>query len=122
MRTISLNDLLNARLHPSFNATPQHHRFLDCEQFLSGHIVFYEVESLPRGRYVTISYPWYDLRGPPDDPMFTVQHDDSTQAWGHPISIGILSFACKIARRVHDVNLLWLDRLCICQGDKLDKS
>lgn len=69
--------------------------------------------------YVAISYPWRDLQLPVGTyaPSFSVEGASSAD----PISIDVVRTAC-LACRAYGSEFLWLDRLCILQASKEDKS
>lgn len=105
-------------------ATPQRFRLLDCTAFIDSGILrvieFFEFK--PKAvRYAAISYPWRDLQlhdgNSPLEGCFKVHGAEHADA----ITIGVLRTAC-VAARYFGATLLWLDRLCIMQANKPDKT
>ena len=105
-------------------AIPGHFRLIDCNAFLDFHLlrVFQYAEFLPKElSYAAISYPWRDLQ-------LSEGTQSSLGCFGvhgaedaDPITVGVLRTVC-IAACKFGVSLLWLDRLCMIQSSKLDKS
>ncbi|KAI1168896.1 hypothetical protein F5B18DRAFT_645761 [Nemania serpens] len=105
-------------IHPQ--ATPRHLRFIDCESFLNDSVLrIHEYLKPPTERYSAISYVWKGLQTleGSNAKHFNVAGAEDAD----PISIDVLRTAC-LASIAFQSRLLWLDRLCIFQKDKADKS
>ncbi|ESK92624.1 hypothetical protein Moror_4337 [Moniliophthora roreri MCA 2997] len=120
---LSLSELEDATLDMLPVSTSCTFRLLDCRRFgKQCKLVIYETHDIPRVGYMTVSYPWVGIvcneRVPPEDRTFMVAHGASGSS-GDPISTSILSRICFLAT-TEDMDFLWLDRLCIRQGDPID--
>ncbi|KAL7958582.1 hypothetical protein V8C34DRAFT_282683 [Trichoderma compactum] len=101
-------------------ATPRRLRFIDCEALIKDSMLhIYEYTQLPNDQYSAISYVWKGLQtlDGSTTKIFNVAGAEDAD----PISIDVLRTAC-LASLVFQSHLLWLDRLCILQTDKGDKS
>lgn len=105
-------------IHP--RATPRRLRFLDCEAFLNDSVLkIDEYFELPTEHYSAISYVWKGLSTL--EGSNTKVFDVAGAEDADPISIDVLRTAC-LASLAFQSRLLWVDRLCILQKDKVDKS
>ena len=121
----SLRALIGHRVDLSTCGTPGEIRFIDCEQVHEHNTLrIYETGSLfpPKDHpYATVSYVWYGYPdpSPPPTPRPTFNARGAEKAEG--ISTALLSYVCAAA--LHEgVRLLWLDRVCLMQNNKDDKS
>ncbi|KAK7030486.1 hypothetical protein VNI00_014074 [Paramarasmius palmivorus] len=118
---------------PYFN--PKRYRFIDADAFIHDRqLTIYEMASRPTHirkwmTYTVISYVWYGLSADPSqltkDGSFCVfcgvYPDGTPRENGGPISLKILEYVCKWACESASF-YVWLDRLCILQTDKEDKT
>ncbi|PCH33353.1 hypothetical protein WOLCODRAFT_141610 [Wolfiporia cocos MD-104 SS10] len=121
---ISLDKLPNATVSLDNWATVCRFRLVDCNAFLDSRTLsIIEYPNFPPNNitYAAISYPWRDLQMPqgvtPPEGSFRVHGAEKADE----ISIDVLRTACVAARR-YGASLLWLDRLCLLQTNKIDKA
>ena len=101
-------------------ATPCHIRLVDCEALASKSTLrIVEFPDFPTIAYSAISYPW---RGVAVDTSFT-GHTFAVQGAKHadPVGVDALRHACTVSL-LRGIPYLWLDRLCIIQDNREDKS
>ncbi|KAK0665443.1 hypothetical protein QBC41DRAFT_327871 [Cercophora samala] len=101
---------------------PARYRFIDARPFADGTCLrVVETDILPKDRYVAISYVWKGVPplNPTSNPPQTMAIKSAFNA--DPISLPALRTACRAAIQLH-CPLLWLDGLCIKQGDEDDKA
>ncbi|CAL1706430.1 unnamed protein product [Somion occarium] len=106
-------------------STPCTFRLMDCRRFAKERtLTIYETYCIPTVPYMTISYPWVGIvcneQVLHEGKTFKV-YTAETGINGDPISTSILNRICFLAM-VDDINFLWIDRLCIRQGDPVDKK
>ncbi|PCH37495.1 hypothetical protein WOLCODRAFT_47112, partial [Wolfiporia cocos MD-104 SS10] len=104
---------------------PLRYRLIDCIAFIQEQTLsIVASKEFPHVNYCAISYVW---RGNPIDPndaeidiagTFAVK---GSQLDSDPISIEVLRHAC-IASVQHGADYLWLDRVCIIQTSREDKT
>ncbi|KAK0511062.1 hypothetical protein JMJ35_006614 [Cladonia borealis] len=118
-------------------ASPGHFRFLDCRALVDDsvlRVVTLLTTDISTISYSAISYPW---RGNPADDILASSFSVKGAESGDPISLAVLRSAC-IASLSNDgapdevgarpnpklcvAPYLWLDRLCILQSSKQDKT
>ncbi|CAE6398655.1 unnamed protein product [Rhizoctonia solani] len=102
----------------------KHYRFMKCSTFIKqGLIDLYEYRELPVAGYVIISYVWNGLAPLTGDNQITfeVLGDENRSKGAQPISVELLKSACQAAVQ-KQIDLLWLDQLCIKQSDNIDKA
>lgn len=105
--------------------TPCHFRFLDCDAFINSGLLRIiecaESDSIEEVSFAAVSYPWRDLQMPPGtappEGSFSVKGAEHADE----ISIDVLRTACTAARHF-GISLMWVDRLCILQTQKIDKN
>ncbi|KAL7904554.1 hypothetical protein GGI35DRAFT_489667 [Trichoderma velutinum] len=129
--SVPFSNLRNSVVDLSHVATAFRHRLIDMHAFLHDHrLDIYEYpSSLSCDQYIAISYVW---KG---NPLVTVS--SSPSYWveelgtftvkgaetGDPISLDVLYHVCSAALSCdYSGSHLWLDRLCIIQSSKEDKS
>lgn len=99
-------------------ATPQRYRLLNCRKFTEHKILqIEEFSTFPSFPYSAISYVW---RGNPvhgQHRSFGVQGAEDAD----PITIEVLEDACAASLQLGP-EFIWLDRLCIMQTSREDKS
>lgn len=96
-------------------------RFVDCEAFLSKSVLrIFEYESLPAQKYGAVSHVWKGLPMLEGSTAKTF-NITGTKKDASPVSIDVLRTACY-ASLAFQSQLLWLDLLCIMQGNREDKS
>ncbi|KAK7680860.1 hypothetical protein QCA50_016170 [Cerrena zonata] len=122
---ISVVELEDALFDTSPVSTPNMFRLLDCVRFTKERsLLIYETPDIPMVPYMTVSYPWIGVacneRVPPEGKTFEL-HTTASGARGDPISISILKRIFFLAR-VENTRFLWIDRLCIQQGDPDDRE
>ncbi|KPM39815.1 hypothetical protein AK830_g6720 [Neonectria ditissima] len=101
------------------NAAKYKYRLLDCRAFAERKSLrILEFEDLPEHKYGTISYVWRGLQPKDDSPPIIAI--DGTKGNGKA-SVDLLRLACVALLRL-GCDLVWLDGLCIIQGDKDDKD
>ncbi|KAI0724229.1 hypothetical protein C8T65DRAFT_670 [Cerioporus squamosus] len=109
--------------HPldmSSTASPCHIRLVDCHALTTADTLrIVESPDFPTAQYSAISYPW---RGVVVDPSssgrtFAVRGAEHAD----PVGIDALRHACT-ASLLRGIPYLWLDRLCIMQDNREDKS
>ncbi|KAK7680578.1 hypothetical protein QCA50_016360 [Cerrena zonata] len=81
-------------------------------------LIIYETKEIPDDvDYVTVSYPWVGVqRKNPAKLRFTVGRK---KPYGDAINTDLLFSLCSWVLK-SDVHYIWIDRLCICQGDDDD--
>ncbi|KAK7416651.1 hypothetical protein QQZ08_011917 [Neonectria magnoliae] len=94
-------------------------RLLDCRKFAERKSLrILEFDNLPENKYGTISYVWRGLQPKDNDlPIITI---DGTKGNGKA-SVDVLRIACVALLRL-GCEFVWLDGLCIIQGDEDDKG
>ncbi|KAK4654130.1 hypothetical protein QC762_401320 [Podospora pseudocomata] len=98
------------------------YRFIDAKPFANGsYLRVVETDILPKNRYAAISYVWKGVPplNPTANPPPTMTIKSAFNA--DPISLPALRTACRAALQL-ECPLLWLDGLCIKQGDEDDKA
>ncbi|KAI0795989.1 hypothetical protein C8Q75DRAFT_355828 [Abortiporus biennis] len=104
------------------------YRLISCDAFVNDRLLrVYEFTDFPSVKYSAISYVW---RGNPAsrnpsspnywqdrDGTFTVKGAED----GDPISLDVFFHVCS-ASLAHNIRFIWLDRLCVLQTSKKDKS
>ncbi|KZT03759.1 uncharacterized protein LAESUDRAFT_625737, partial [Laetiporus sulphureus 93-53] len=104
--------------------TPQHFRLLHCSRFTNDkRVCIHEFTDLSTIAYSVISYTW---RGRPMDPDEAARDQDRIfhvhgAEDGDPISLDVLHHICLAAIR-EGLSYIWLDRLCIMQESRDDKT
>ncbi|KAK7030501.1 hypothetical protein VNI00_014093 [Paramarasmius palmivorus] len=128
-----LDDIRDKIIDLTPNFTPERYRFVDADAFIhERQLTIYESLSLPTHNsmsHTAISYVWYGLVEEPSklekDGSFRVSCGSNTDGTpredGGPISLKILEYICQYTIKTSSV-LVWLDRLCILQTSKQDKS
>jgi hypothetical protein len=101
---------------------PRRFRFIDCESFCNkGTLRILELPDLPESYYVAISYVWQGgLRAdasPNPGPVMKIKNTANAD----PISIDVLRITCNAALTLN-CPLIWLDGVCIMQGNDNDKD
>ncbi|KAK7449198.1 hypothetical protein VKT23_013344 [Stygiomarasmius scandens] len=120
--------------------TPCRIRFIDCRAFVEDDalkIVEFEefpfriIDGFQEVSYVAISYVWKGKEGDEEGGSFVVRYGGSQDCTeddtGDPISISVLHSVCLAVLKDSSlldfsINYVWLDRLCIMQTNKEDKS
>lgn len=129
---MSLDTLRDKTLDLTPYASEERYRFIDCNAFINNRTLeIWETASLSSlpGSYSTVSYVWFGLTASPselrDNGSFHVycgeRSDGTPREDGGPIGMQVLDFACQYCSKYH-APYLWLDRLCIMQTSKRDKS
>ncbi|EKM55707.1 uncharacterized protein PHACADRAFT_61990, partial [Phanerochaete carnosa HHB-10118-sp] len=130
--TLALDKLRDTTVNLQEYATEERYRFIDCTAFIDqGVLRILETTVLPADPnfYTTVSYVWFGLLSPAEElsksGSFRVycgkRSDGSLREDGGPISIKVLEYACRWSSR-YSAPYLWLDRLCILQTSRRDKS
>ncbi|KAI0759095.1 hypothetical protein C8Q74DRAFT_1372960 [Fomes fomentarius] len=121
-----LSTIVNAVIGISDRATPCRYRFIDCSTLVHQQtlrVVEYDALSdLHPHAYAAVSYIWRGAIGPP--PFSMAQFGTFSVVGvtdGDPISIDVLLHVARACLR-DEIPLVWLDRLCIIQTSKEDKS
>ncbi|KAF7376343.1 HET-domain-containing protein [Mycena sanguinolenta] len=113
----------NATVDITSTATPLRYRFVDCSSLVHEHTLrVVEYDNLSDLPYATTSYIWRGITGPPPSSMArfgTFSVAGATD--GDPISLDVLLHVAR-ACLFDNIPLVWLDRLCIMQTNKEDKS
>lgn len=139
-----LDELRNGSVDISTVATPRRYRFVDCQAFIEQQMLrIVEFEWMPVISYSAISYVWKGNPPRPGNPSSQGRGSFSVRGAedGDPISIDVLHYAClsstvrKTEEDAHYLGLpylrkpdlhtetyIWLDRLCIMQTSKDDKT
>ncbi|KAG7088529.1 hypothetical protein E1B28_012512 [Marasmius oreades] len=121
-----LQDVRNATLDLAEGSTPCRFRLVDCYSLIhEDELCIYEFEQLPTVPYAAVSYVW---RGNPPgsdwkDQLGTFSVKGAED--GDPISLDVLKYvgnAVSLGLETDVGPFLWLDRLCLLQTDKSDKS
>ncbi|KAL0062969.1 hypothetical protein AAF712_010100 [Marasmius tenuissimus] len=109
--------------------TENRYRFIDADAFIHNRILaIHEMPTLP-DLYSTISYVWFGLEAEisqlEQEGSFRifcgVRSDGTLREDGGPINVKVLEHACRWASNSSS-SYLWLDRLCILQTSKQDKT
>ncbi|KIJ48568.1 hypothetical protein M422DRAFT_66300 [Sphaerobolus stellatus SS14] len=125
----SLVSLRGATLDITRFATTERFRFIDCSAWITDNVLkIYETSTLPN-LYSTISYVWFGLVSESSaldvDGWFRVycgkREDGTMREDGGPINMRMLYYACQWSSRA-SCSYLWLDRICILQTSKIDKT
>ncbi|KAH6890291.1 hypothetical protein B0T10DRAFT_485478 [Thelonectria olida] len=100
------------------SAQPCRFRLVDCRSFKEGRSLrILEFNELPASQYATISYVWRGLQPTADVAQMII---DGTDKKGR-ISVDVLRIACGALLEL-GCELLWVDGLCIIQGNETDKG
>ncbi|KAJ7508997.1 hypothetical protein B0H11DRAFT_2270539 [Mycena galericulata] len=129
------SEAINPPLNVELLATPCHFRLADVSTFLESNslrILEYPPPSSEQDRleelcdsrtilppYAALSYPWRDLQLPDGHSCPSLSVSGALHA--DPISLNVLRTAC-VAAKEYGCTHLWLDRLCIMQTHKRDKT
>ncbi|KIJ41208.1 hypothetical protein M422DRAFT_143763, partial [Sphaerobolus stellatus SS14] len=126
----SLVSLRGTTLDITRFATTERFRFIDCHAWIADDTLkIYETSTLPYPYYSTISYVWFGLVSESSaldvDGWFRVycgkREDGTTREDGGPINMRMLYYACQWSFDA-SCSYLWLDRICILQTSKIDKT
>lgn len=102
--------------------TKKRFRFIDARSLATRKSLrVLELNTLPKQRYVALSYVWRGSHAPGMEPPFLGTMSIEGAVGADPISIDVLITICKCVA-TFGCELLWIDGICIIQNDEEDKS
>ncbi|EEB91168.1 hypothetical protein MPER_10515, partial [Moniliophthora perniciosa FA553] len=130
--TIPLSSLRDSTLDLATGATECRFRVVDCSSFIEcNELRVLEFQDVPWKlgpnpplSYATISYVWRGNPRPPGEDASSelpANFNVTGAEDGDPIGLDALHHACIVSMR-YGISYIWLDRLCILQTSKVDKS
>ncbi|KAF9456727.1 hypothetical protein BDZ94DRAFT_320548 [Collybia nuda] len=127
--TSKLDQMRNSHFDLSLHTEPCRYRLLECAAFTSNQeLKLFEFSDISNVPYTAISYTWRGnetSNDNPSDPTYWKDVHGTFQVKGaldgDPISLDVLEHVCILALQ-NQSQYIWLDRLCILQTSKEDKS
>ncbi|KAF8749518.1 Heterokaryon incompatibility protein (HET) [Rhizoctonia solani] len=101
---------------------PEIYRFIECSSVIQHKLLkIREYCELPKYSYAVVSHVWDGATTNPGDNTFAVRGGAGVTAGKTPINVRVLEEACLASLKMN-LNLLWIDRLCIIQSEQADKK